>query len=933
MDRWIKCGTLTVQQKPLLYLLLLGGLSAVYVLISSYPDPMNPAFYRRFVAWASLDDRPTLSVTFIGPLSAQTDSVQSDLIFHLKSSRESSSNYHATLSMFRNSSVLRIRVDEMNPDPVRPRYIIPDGDVVVSPPGDPGEPLSTLSVSSRNGQTVIEVSGRYRVEMHHEPFLIQVYRGQTLLQVINGANLFAFEKYRSKNGDSCPFNTELDMACNDGKSPPESWEEPRAGGFSDVKKWGPSAVGLDVHFESAKAVFGLPEHPLPFKLPLNSGPFRFFNVDSPAYKPGSHDALYGAIAMLTAIHQGSDNESGFFSGFFWINPSETFVNLVTTDGGGIDAQWVSETGVMDMFVFTGPSPQEVIKQYHYVTGKAPMAPMFALGYQQSHWGWSQKEVMEVNKKFIDTDIPCDVIWLDIQYTDRKRYFTWDKDVYPDPDKLISAVTQAGRKIVTIVDPHIAIDDSYYVYKEGKERRVFVRGSQGDSDFQGKCWPDGMSSYVDFTRRQVRDWWGSLFAYSKFKHSTPDVFIWNDMNEPSVFDSPDKSVPRSMIHRLSSGSIVRHEHREVHGLNEDNNRSATSNGFLARDTPARRPFVGYEHREVHGLYGHYNRMATFNGLLARDTPARRPFVLSRSFFAGSHRHGPHWTGDNVTSWQHLKLSLAMVLSLSVSGYSFVGADVGGFMGETGEPELFVRWHQLASIIYPFYRGHSIIDLPDREPWSFDVATQARVKAAVDLRYALLPYWYTSFSQHALEGLPIIRPLWFNFPSDTQTYMDPLMTEEECMLGDSLLVRGIFAADADSTRVYFPGTARTTWFDFHEPTKRYGGGSATDVVVSSDHVPLFVKGGSIVPMKLTKRQSTKFMKNDRISLKVFLNVNIQATGLLYLDDEQSMMYDSDSDFCLVRIDFGNGGVSYKVIAGRRAFDSTIIGHIDIYEDSNA
>ncbi|RYY33284.1 alpha-glucosidase, partial [archaeon] len=319
----------------------------------------------------------------------------------------------------------------------------------------------------------------------------------------------------------------------------------------------------------------------------------------------------------------------------------------------------------------------------------------------------------------------------------KRYFTWDNHLFPKPDEMQNRLAARGHKMVTIVDPHIKRDSGYRVHSEASAKGLYVRNSAGQ-EYDGWCWP-GSSSYLDFTNPMTRDWWASQFALDKYAGSTQNLYIWNDMNEPSVFNGPEVSM----------------------------NKDAKS-------------IDGVEHREWHNLYGFYQHWATGEGLRRRSPGGNtRPFVLSRSFFAGSQRFGAIWTGDNDASWSHLAVSAPMLLAISTAGLGFAGADVGGFFNNPST-ELLIRWYQ-AGAFQPFFRGHAHIDTARREPWLFGPDVLSALRDAVRTRYTYLPMWYTLFHEAHTTGVAPMRPLWMEFPSDTKTFdMD-----DQWLVGSDLL----------------------------------------------------------------------------------------------------------------------------------------------------
>ncbi|CAF4662332.1 unnamed protein product, partial [Rotaria sp. Silwood2] len=385
-----------------------------------------------------------------------------------------------------------------------------------------------------------------------------------------------------------------------------------------------------------------------------------------------------------------------------------------------------------------------------------------MAYHQCRWNYNDEDdVRSVNNGFEQYQIPLDVIWLDIEHTNGKRYFTWDTSKFPDPEKLQDDLAIYGRRMVTITDPHIKKDDGYHVYAEAKSHGYFVKTKDG-ADYEGWCWP-GSSMWLDYFNPDIYKWYSQRFTYEAYKGSTPNLFIWNDMNEPSVFNGPEVTFPKDIVH-----------------------------------------YGGWENRDVHNIYGMLQHMASFNGLVDRSNGNTRPFVLTRSFFAGSQRTTAVWTGDNAAQWSHLKIAVPMLLSLSVTGIPFVGADVGGFFNNP-DPQLLVRWYQAAAF-QPFYREHAHIDTARREPWLFGDENTRLIRQAIEQRYSYLPYWYTLFYKQEKQGIPPMLPLWANFPRDKNTFR----AEDSFMIGNGLLVCPVTEADTNQVSIYFPGE-NTVWYD--------------------------------------------------------------------------------------------------------------------------
>lgn len=432
----------------------------------------------------------------------------------------------------------------------------------------------------------------------------------------------------------------------------------------------------------------------------------------------------------------------------------------TAFGVLFDSTWKAELACGKEIVFTsqGPafpvlvidrdSPQAVLTGLGEATGTIPLPPRWTLGYHQCRWSYHpDSKVREIAGEFRKRQIPCDVLWMDIDYMDGFRVFTFDKAQFPDPKKLNDDLHAQGFHSIWMIDPGIKVDPDYSVYQSGKKNDVFVKTAAG-KEFGGKVWP-GLCAFPDFTRPDVRAWWAGLFP--DFMATGIDG-VWNDMNEPSVFGEPDGTMPEDNMH--GGGG----------------------------DLPAG------PHLRYHNVYGMLMTKASREGIQAAN-PDRRPFVLTRSNFLGGQRYAATWTGDNASTDDHMRLSIPMSLTLGLSGQPFNGPDLGGFMKEA-TADLFARWIGFGTF-FPFCRGHASKGMNDKEPWAFGPAVEKTARLALERRYRLLPYLYTLFEASSRDGLPVMRPVFMSDPKDAS-----LRAEEQAFLvGGDLLVVPRWAKDAN------------------------------------------------------------------------------------------------------------------------------------------
>lgn len=736
---------------------------------------------------------------------------------------------------------------------------------------------AALNAGAEKGTTVVSYGpgGKFEAVIRHTPFGIDFKRdGETHVQ-FNERGLLNLEHWRAKKEPPPPVEGEAGPAAEPPKDEDDStWWDESFGGNTDSKPRGPEAVGLDISFPGYEFVYGIPEHASSLALkqtryvdslqfvsqPIltrNSGgegnydvPYRLYNADVFEYELDSPMTLYGAIPLMQAHRKGST------VGVFWLNGAETWVDIVKSKTSanplslGISGttttqtHWFSESGLLDVFVFLGPTPKDVSKVYGELTGYTALPAEFSIAYHQCRWNYvTDDDIMDVDRKFDKFKIPYDVIWLDIEYTDGKKYFTWDPLTFDDPELMHKTLDKRHRKQVVIIDPHIKNTDSYPVVDELKKKELAVKNKDGNI-YEGWCWP-GSSHWVDCFNPAAITWWKTLFQYDKFKGTFPNTWLWNDMNEPSVFNGPETTMPKDNLH---------------HG--------------------------NWEHRDVHNINGMAFHNATYHALLARnkaeEKAPRRPFVLTRSFFSGSQRSAAMWTGDNLADWGHLAISIPMILTQGISGMPFAGADVGGFFGNPSK-ELLTRWYQ-AGIFYPFFRAHAHIDTRRREPYLAGEPYSGIITEAVRLRYALLPSWYTAFHDAATSGVPVVKPNFFIHPEDEAGFG----IDDQMYLGSTgLLVKPVVKEGAETVDIYLGDDA--PYYDYFDYTLVKGKGKHT-LKAPLDKIPLLMRGGHIFPRRDRVRRSSGLMKMDPYTLVIVLGADGKAEGELYVDDGESFDYQS-------------------------------------------
>ncbi|MBS0198310.1 MAG: DUF5110 domain-containing protein [Planctomycetes bacterium] len=521
-----------------------------------------------------------------------------------------------------------------------------------------------------------------------------------------------------------------------------------------------------------------------------------------------------------------------------------------------EIQFIADGPAFGAIIIDKPTPQAVLTTLADLTGKMPMPPKWAIGYHQCRYSYfPDSRVREIAEGFRSRQIPCDIIWFDIDYMEAFRIFTFDRGHFPDPKKLNSDLHNKGFHTVWMIDPGMKSRDDRgpadrkaedlakepaaaqearakeianykAIMDSGTKADVWVKRADGKV-YEGEVWP-GWCNFPDFTDPAVRAWWAGL--YKDFVALGVDG-VWNDMNEPAVFNVASKTMPEDNRHRGDPSMI---------------GPSGKPQGDAAAD----------KHARYHNVYGMQMIRGTREGIAAA-VPDKRPFVLSRANYIGGQRYGATWTGDNSANWYHLETSIPMSLNVGLSGQPFIGPDIGGFAGN-GDGKLFARWMGFGSL-FPFSRGHTAKENINKEPWAFGPAVEATCKEALQRRYRLIPYLYTLFHEASVNGQPIARPLFFADPTDPA-----LRSEDDAfLLGDAVLVKASVVPDGSRVSAMPKGAWR-----------------AFATSADKDLPNLLLKPGAILPTG-PDMQYVDEKPLDPLTLIVNLDPAGKATGTLYED----------------------------------------------------
>jgi len=693
-------------------------------------------------------------------------------------------------------------------------------------------------------------------------------------------------------------------------------------------------VGLRTKLPKDPNIYGLGEHSDPFRLPNRDYHRTMWNAESPFIPHNSN--LYGSHPVYFD-HRGDKGTHGVFL----LNANAMRINLNQTEAGDQYLEYGLIGGVLDFYFLAGKQPTDVSRQYADTVGYSAMFPYWTLGFHQCKYGyWDVNYVAEVVANYSTAGIPLEVMWTDIDYMDGRQDFTTDPERFPIPKmrELISTLHSRDQRYVLILDPGIHVKDNYSTYTRGHEMGAFLKEKDG-SDYLGIQWA-GTVAWPDWFAPNTSKWWSNEIAEFFNKDTGINLDgIWVDMNEASNFcgsgcnpNDPGGNPPApGHAPRPNTGRPIPGFPPSFQPNGSTSVRARDANSGDMKGVPGRdllnptydiinhngplygstlwtnvSNYDGTVQYDTHNLYGHMMSHTTYDAMLQRR-PGLRPMVLTRSTFAGNGRKSTHWFGDNQSSWEDYRISIRQMLSfVSMHQMPLVGSDVCGFNKDADE-YMCARWALLGAF-QPFYRNHAELSSIPQEFYQWPLVTAA-AKKAIDTRYKLLDYMYTALYYQTKEGTPMINPLFFLYPNDSNTFG----IQHQWFLGDALLISPVTTDYSDSVTYYLP---KGIWYDYWTGVRVDSQGTNfTATNVSYTDIPIHIRAGTIIPMRANSANTTTALRKEGWSFIVSPDEQGKAEGRLYVDDGESLVQNAVTEVKLVYADgaltttgqFGYAGAS--------------------------
>lgn len=660
-------------------------------------------------------------------------------------------------------------------------------------------------------------------------------------------------------------------------------------------------------------------HPFPtqsvvLSLPAESGPIPFLTPDGSGWQLtlSEQAAVYGLgemprginkrgwhyIANNTDESRHSEDKLSFYGAhnFLLVRDGSTCFGLFVDFPGKVYydigysrhdlLSFHTETPDYDLYLLSGGNENAICREFRTLIGRSYIPPRWAFGLAQSRWGYkTEEDVREVARQYKEHDLPLDMICMDIEYMQDYADFTVNKERFPDLTKLSADLKAQGIRLVPIIDAGVRVDPNDSTCTEGLEKGYFCKKADG-TPFVAAVWP-GKAYFADFLRPEVREWFGH-----KYKALT-DCGIegfWNDMNEPSLFYSPERlrAFLDDMAALREKDNIEQEEFfpRVVGGAMGLMNSPADYASFY-HEADGRK----VRHDQVHNLYG--GSMTRAAGEAFADLrPGQRTLLYSRSSFIGSHRYGGIWLGDNNSSWAQLLANIQMMPSVQMCGFLYSGADLCGFSCDT-TPDLALRWLEFG-LLTPLMRNHSAVGTRMQEYYRFPEVLPA-VRNMIRLRYALLPYLYSEFMKAALENTSYFRPLAFDYPDDP----DAREVEDQLLLGEGLMAAPVYVQNAHGRHVYLPKPMKLLRLravdDYDEEILPAG---HHYIRCALDEMLLFIRPGHIIPVA-QPANNTAELDDASLTLWSFLPNGESAEYRMYRDDGVTTEYEKKEHWKTLQI----------------------------------
>lgn len=599
--------------------------------------------------------------------------------------------------------------------------------------------------------------------------------------------------------------------------------------------------------------------------------YESFCTDEPNQTP-EKKALYGAHNLV--IIEGAVN-----FGLYIDHPGRVIFDIGYTEKNEIVISF--EKFDYNLFIIEGKNVKEIVKTFRQSIGKSYVPPKWAFGFQQSRWSYPNKStVLEIADQFVENDIPCDCIYLDIDYMKDFKNFTIDEENFPDFKGFVGEMKEKGFRLIPIIDAGCKIEKGYNIYEEGIKNNYYCM-DELSKPFVGAVWP-GQVHFPDFLNPDARKWFGNQY---KFLINQGIDGFWNDMNEPAIFYSQEglNSAIDMAIESKGKNLGVYPYFNLIKTFADIANNPKDYKRFYHRIDGEM-----VNHYDVHNLYG-YNMTKAADESFSDLYPNKRFLLFSRASSVGMHRHGGIWTGDNHSWWEHILLNIKMMPSLNMVGLLYSGADIGGFGGNANS-DLLIRWMQFG-LFTPLFRNHAVMDSRMQEPFSFDDETTHVLREVVRLRYALIPYLYSEFMKAVRDDESYFNPLFFEYDSEMSRRV-----EDQLLLGDSVMLAPIYEPNCRGRYVYLPEEMllwRARNYNKIEAEVMKEGHHYMDI--ESDQVPIFIRKNKLL---VVGNYSNNVETIDNSIIQVVGLVDNFAMYTLYDDDGSTKDY-KNSDYTEIEI----------------------------------